>query len=204
MFTLDTYSITFFPIFSFSSLSFSLSYIFLLLYFFIPSFIFLPFSLFTHSFAPVYHSQFFLSCFRLVTCTPIARSILQLTLPLSLSPIFRRVFNRPWAALQLICRLPLAVCSPFDRPSDSPTVRNGVRFPVNTDTLPHPSVHYSAIVALASNDPYLYPRGAGDLDRGSDMDAFFDVLSKGEGVKPRWTRAPSRSRRGRTCAESIV
>lgn len=160
MFTLDTYSITFFSIFSFSSLSFSLSYIFLLLYFFIPSFIFLPFSLFTHSFAPVYPP--IRNCFSLAFGWSLARSILQLTLPLSLSPIFRCVFNRPWAALQLICRLPLAVCSPFDRPSDSPTVRNGVRFPVNTDTLPHPSVHYSAIVALASNDPYLYPRGAGD------------------------------------------
>lgn len=91
MFTLDTYSITFFPIFSFSSLSFSLSYIFLLLYFFIPSFIFLPFSLFTHSFASVY--PLIRNCFSLAFGWSLARSILQLTLPLSLSPIFRRVFN---------------------------------------------------------------------------------------------------------------
>lgn len=159
MFTLDTYSITFFPIFSFSSLSFSLSYIFLLLYFFIPSFIFLPFSLFTHSFAPVYPP--IRNCFSLAFGWSLARSILQLTLPLSLSPIFRCVFNRPWAALQLICRLPLAVCSPFDRPSDSPRSKR-CTFPGKHRHPFLPSVHYSAIVALASNDPYLYPRGAGD------------------------------------------
>lgn len=199
MFTLDTYSITFFPIFSFSP-PFSLSYIFLLLHSFIPSFPFL--------YLPIHSPQFTLSFAIVSLLLSVGHLHAYCTLdpptnsPSLPFPHFPPRFQ-PWAALQLICRLPLAVCSPFDRPSDSPTVRNGVRFPVNTDTLPHPSVHYSAIVALASNDPYLYPRGAGDLDRGSDMDAFFGVLSKGEGVKSRWTRAPS-SRRGRTCAESIV
>lgn len=52
MFTLDTYSITFFSIFSFSP-PFSLSYIFLLLYSFIPSFPFL--------YLPIHSPQFTLS-----------------------------------------------------------------------------------------------------------------------------------------------
>lgn len=196
MFTLDTYSITFFPIFSFSSLSFSLSYIFLLLYFFIPSFIFLPFSLFTHSFAPVYPP--IRNCFSLAFGWSLARSILQLTLPLSLSPIFRRVFNRPWAALQLICRLPLAVCSPFDRPSDSPRSKR-CTFPGKRR---HPS---PPLRALFRDRCTRVERSLFVPSRcwRPDMDAFFGILSKGEGVKSRWTRAPS-SRRGRTCAESIV
>lgn len=154
MFTLDTYSITFFPIFSFSP-PFSLSYIFLLLHSFIPSFPFL--------YLPIHSPQFTLS-FAIVSlllsvghlhayCTldPPTNSP---SLPLPHFPLrFQPPLSGPPTHLPAPSRRLFPVWS---------TVRNGVRFPVNADTPPHPSVHYSAIVALASNDPYLYPRGAGD------------------------------------------
>lgn len=91
---------------------------------------------------------------RLVTCTPIARSI---TNSNSHSPPISR-FQPPLSGPPTHLPAPSRRLFP-DRPSArADSLRSKRRTFPGKHRRPSPAVHYSAIVALASNDPCLYSR----------------------------------------------